>query len=64
MPIKLWLLPVPGLPRGSVSNLLGAQQRAENARELLADKSPAAVDQMRAHHKAEVASTAGSARSG
>jgi limonene 1,2-monooxygenase len=50
--------------QGSVSNLLGAKQRAENARELLANKSLAAVDQMRARHQAEVASTAGSTRSG
>jgi limonene 1,2-monooxygenase len=50
--------------QGSVSNLLGAKQRAEKARELLANKSLAAVDQMRARHQAEVASTAGSTRSG
>jgi limonene 1,2-monooxygenase len=40
--------------QGSAANLLAAKQRAEAAREHLANKSLAAVDQMRARHQAEM----------
>jgi limonene 1,2-monooxygenase len=43
--------------QGSAANLLAAKQRAEGTRELLANKSLAAVDQMRARYEAEVAVT-------
>jgi limonene 1,2-monooxygenase len=47
------------MPRfqGSAANLMAAKARAEHARELLANKSLAAVDQMRARHEAELAGT-------
>ena len=39
--------------QASAANLEAAKRRAEDARELLASKSLAAVDQMRARHEAE-----------
>jgi limonene 1,2-monooxygenase len=44
--------------QGSAANLLAAKRRAEESRELLANKTLVALDQMRARHAAEVSAPA------